>query len=109
VLVLFPLTILACALLERRRMFPVSRALTHLGQISYASYLLHFPLQLCIALAASQWKWHAGIFYSPWLMLAFILTLLVMASLSYRWLEMPIQAHLRRFFIASPAASLQSR
>jgi peptidoglycan/LPS O-acetylase OafA/YrhL len=108
VLVLFPLTILACALLEKQRVLSGNRTLTHLGQVSYASYLLHFPLQLCIALTALQWKWQAGIFYSPWLMLGFILTLLFMSSLSYRWLEMPMQAHLRRVFSPSPVGSWQS-
>ncbi|USX21915.1 acyltransferase [Oxalobacteraceae bacterium OTU3REALA1] len=74
---------------------PAARVLAHLGNLTYASYLLHFPLQLGIALAcgalgvAVPWR-------SPWLWLFFIGATFALAHLCYRGFEMPLQRRLRR-------------
>src|SRR5207244_9707990 len=47
-LLLFPLTILTLAVWEARR-GRLGRRLAFVGQISYSSYLLHFPLQMHFA------------------------------------------------------------
>ena len=49
--VLCPLTVLALALHEARAGGAL-RALAFLGDISYSTYLIHFPMQLALALLA---------------------------------------------------------
>lgn len=72
-----------------------ARACAALGNLTYASYLLHFPLQVVIALAcgvagaAVPWR-------SPWLWLFFIGATFALAHLCHRHVEMPAQRWLRR-------------
>ncbi|MEQ1833303.1 MAG: acyltransferase [Candidatus Eisenbacteria bacterium] len=96
VLVLFPLTILALALLETRR-GTLGRRLAFIGDVSYSSYLLHFPLQLAVALASMRLAAPAAGFESPWFLLAFFAALLAVAGASHRWFELPCQRALRRY------------
>ena len=93
----FPATILALVAWEQR--FPqLGHRLAHLGDISYSSYLLHFPLQLgCMAVVL-----YLGvpdtIFRSPLTLLGFFAVLLVLSFCSYRYFERPVQRALRRRF-----------
>ncbi len=92
--VLFPLTILALALLETRwREF--ARPLAFIGDISYSSYMLHFPLQMLATAVVGHFIDGWEVFYSWWFMVAFTGTLVGMSLVSYRWLEMPAQRWLR--------------
>ncbi|MEY4763799.1 MAG: hypothetical protein RI907_472 [Pseudomonadota bacterium] len=74
----------------------VQATLETLGHTTYASYLLHFPVQLTLMAAAT-----AGGFSWPvqeaWFLLAFLGGVFTLAALSYRRLEVPAQAWLRRF------------
>lgn len=71
------------------------------GSLTYASYLLHFPIQLVFALALAE----RGIpVYSPMLFLAFIGATGLASWLSFRYLEWPAQQALRRRFGAVPLA-----
>jgi peptidoglycan/LPS O-acetylase OafA/YrhL len=71
------------------------RIATNLGNLTYASYLLHFPLQVCIAMAcgalgvAVAWR-------SNWLWLGFMGGTMLLAHCCYRLLELPAQQWLRR-------------
>jgi len=94
-LLLFPVTILALALLETRRGELMRRA-AFLGDVSYSSYLLHFPLQMLAAGAAAALGVDRGVFYSPWTLAAFIAVLLAVSFASHRFLELPAQRALRR-------------
>jgi len=90
--------------LALRPVQPVARALAALGNLTYASYLLHFPLQLGIALAcgalgvAVPWR-------SPWLWLFFIGATFVLAHLCHRRFEMPLQRRLRRPISPGPVSA----
>ena len=95
-LVLFPATILALALAETRR-GTVGRRLAFLGDVSYSSYLLHFPLQLAVVIALARSGGDAAVYYSPGFMAAFFAVLLVLALGSYHFFEMPAQRFLRRW------------
>lgn len=95
IVVLFPLTVLGLALVETLRGGFSGRLPRFFGDISYSSYLWHFPLQLlCAALARANGV-GTGVFASPWTLLGFFAVLLAISRASYLWLEMPAQRALR--------------
>jgi peptidoglycan/LPS O-acetylase OafA/YrhL len=69
---------------------------TYLGEISYSVYMVHFPLQTACALAAVYIGLQPAFFMHWWAMAGFYAVLLVIASLSYRYYEKPMQKLLRR-------------
>jgi peptidoglycan/LPS O-acetylase OafA/YrhL len=95
VMVLFPLTILALALAETRR-GTLGKRISFLGDISYSSYLLHFPLQFVFFVVITSFTVDRSIFYSGWFMLLFFLVLLAISFCSFRYFELPAQRLLRR-------------
>ena len=98
-LVLFPITILSLALLETRR-GSLGKRLAWVGDISYSSYMLHFPLQMIVVVVIARLKLGTSIYYSPWFM-AFFFGLLVLISLaSHRYFELPAQGFLRKALYA---------
>lgn len=99
VMVLFPLTILSLALIETRR-GSLGRRISFLGDISYSSYLLHFPLQLFFSVAVGRFAANNSIYYSFWLMLLFFTLLILACFVSFRYFEMPAQRYLRRTGLA---------
>jgi peptidoglycan/LPS O-acetylase OafA/YrhL len=72
----------------------LARGFDALGNLTYASYLLHFPLQVGIALACGALGM-AVPWASPWLWLGFVGATLGLAHLCHRWFEMPAQRWLR--------------
>jgi peptidoglycan/LPS O-acetylase OafA/YrhL len=94
VFVLFPATILSLALLETAR-GSLGRRVSFLGDISYSSYMLHFPLQLGLTLLFMQLGWGTGAFGTVAGLAAFFVLLIACSLASYRYLEMPAQAYLR--------------
>lgn len=105
-LVLFPLTIVTLALWETRR-GTLGRRLAFLGQISYSSYLLHFPLQLAFAALALSFAIPNTVFYSPLALVLFYLILIPLSLCSYRYFERPCQAWIRAWALPRPAAAPQ--
>ncbi|HYX47840.1 MAG TPA: acyltransferase [Sphingomicrobium sp.] len=93
---LFPTTVLALALLETG-MGSLCRPLAIFGEMSYSSYLLHFPLQLALLLGARALGMQPH-YDSPALLLAFLIVLAVVSLCSYRYFEMPVQELIRRQF-----------
>jgi peptidoglycan/LPS O-acetylase OafA/YrhL len=92
---LFPLTVGALALREWQH--PSSRpALAWLGDSSYAIYLLHFPLQLAIAVLVQQGLVAADFYRHPVSLAVFFPVLLSLAWATFRWFERPLQTYLRR-------------
>ncbi len=92
---LFPLTVLALALHENTTAIKY-RYLSWLGQISYSSYLLHFPLQVIFALAVVAGfvpLWAKG---SDAFLLVYLAILIAISLLSFRYFEAPVQKMLRR-------------
>jgi peptidoglycan/LPS O-acetylase OafA/YrhL len=88
---LCPATVLVLALREQVR----APWAAFLGDISYSTYLIHFPLQLALALLAARFAWTPQDFMQGWVMLAFYAVLIVLGALSYRFLERPMQALIR--------------
>jgi peptidoglycan/LPS O-acetylase OafA/YrhL len=101
---LCPLTVLTLALREAGgRKTP--GWLGFLGDISYSTYLLHFPMQLTLALIALRIGLEPAFFMQGWVMLAFLAALIGLGSLSYFFFEKPVQNWLRKGIVprAAPA------
>ena len=92
---LFPMTIVSLAVVETKR-GQLGRRFRRIGDISYSTYLLHFPLQLGVAM----WVAAAGLplsFYdAPATMAAFFVLLIVVSVASHRYFEVPCQRALRK-------------
>ncbi|GLK88098.1 acyltransferase family protein [Pseudomonas turukhanskensis] len=94
VAVLFPLSIFSLALLETKRGY-LGRRLAMVGNLTYSSYLLHFPLQLCFFVVAGQLGLGQAFFYGELSMLIFFAVLIPLCLLSYFYFETPAQTYLR--------------
>jgi len=91
---LFPATIVSLVLLEAWWK-PDLSSLSWIGDISYSSYLIHFPLQILFVLVFSWIGLTNAAFYSPWALLAFFLVLIPMSLASFHFLERPAQKAIR--------------
>lgn len=99
-LVVFPLTVLGLALWETRR-GTLGRRLAWLGDISYASYLWHFPLQLGTVLLLGRIG-DASLYASTWFFLAFFAVLILVSLASHRLFELPLQRAMRTIVPSRP-------
>ncbi|WP_122221833.1 acyltransferase [Pseudomonas syringae group genomosp. 3] len=70
------------------------------GDISYSSYLLHFPLQIVFAVTFDALGYTREIFYNAWMLLLFMAVLIPLSYASHRFFEAPVQQWLRRWFKA---------
>jgi len=94
ILAVCPLTLMALALHEEA--FGVSYArVSYLGDISYSTYMVHFPMQLTLALLALHFGWTPMNFMHGWVMLAFYAAMVTLGALSFTYFERPMQALLR--------------
>jgi peptidoglycan/LPS O-acetylase OafA/YrhL len=95
ILVVVPLTLAALALHEE--LFGGAWArFTLLGDISYSTYMIHFPMQLALALLALRLGWMPADFMHGWVMIAFYVALIGLGTLSYTCFERPVQQLIRR-------------
>lgn len=78
-----------------------------LGDISYSSYLIHFPLQILFAMAFDALALSRTVFYQGWVMVLFFAVLLPMSLASHRYLERPAQRWLRQRSVLDSAPSLK--
>jgi len=92
---LFPLTIISLVLLEARR-GSLGRRVAFLGDISYSSYLLHYPLQLLIVSLFLSQNWSFHCFQKSWALIAFYLILIPLSMFVFRFYERPAQYFLRK-------------
>lgn len=96
VALLTPVAMLALLALVQPRSERLARGLTTLGHTTYASYLLHFPLQLLVANLSGANPANLPL-NAPWWLLGYLALTFGLAALTYRWLEAPAQAALRRW------------
>ncbi len=100
VALLFPLTILSLALAETRRGY-LGRRFAMVGNLTYSSYLLHFPLQLLVFEVSRYMGIANSFFYNPLSMVMFFAVLIPICLLSYHYFETPAQRHVRAFMLSS--------
>jgi peptidoglycan/LPS O-acetylase OafA/YrhL len=67
----------------------------HLGDLTYASYLLQFPIQLATVLIIDKAGINRNVFLSPLALLAFVAVTFCSAWIVYRFFEAPAQNALR--------------
>ena len=85
---------------------PLQAAIVAAGNMTYSSYLIHFPLQLaimiCFALAG-----RAVPIYSGALFAVYLLTTLLLSYVTFRFFEAPAQNLIRNAFRRSPGEALK--
>jgi peptidoglycan/LPS O-acetylase OafA/YrhL len=95
-LLMFPAAVLLVQLTVRPEGERVRALLTGLGNLTYASYMLHFPMQLATMLILGELAVPVQpLVYTDWFMLAYLGGVLAMAFVVFRWVERPAQALLR--------------
>lgn len=75
----------------------VQKVVEAAGNMTYSSYLIHFPIQITIALFFTYSNQSIP-FYSLNFFIAFIAATLVASFMIYRYFEMPAQAYIRNRF-----------
>ena len=96
-MILFPLTILTLALIETH-LGTFGKRIAFLGDISYSTYLLHFPLQLLMFCVAVHFGVAPDCFSTPAALLLYFAILIPISLGSYWCVERPCQHFLRTRF-----------
>lgn len=102
---LFPVIILTTALLETAIGSGPGKRLSFIGDISFSSYLWHFPLQILFAIGADRLRLGRAVFYSPLTLGLFYVVLISVSLISYYKFEHPFQHYLRKKLISPPSGN----
>jgi peptidoglycan/LPS O-acetylase OafA/YrhL len=92
--IIFPLTISSLAIFEIDRKVNV-KSIAWLGDITYSSYLLHFPLQLSFAMLVSFGILNPGFQNDPKYLVIFFAILIPLSYVTNRKIERPLQNIIR--------------
>jgi peptidoglycan/LPS O-acetylase OafA/YrhL len=84
------------------------KPLAPVGDLSYSSYLLHFPLQIVFVLAVDSLGYERTIFYSPWMLMLFMAVLIPLSLASHHFFEVPIQRTLRNMHLRHTNGSIRA-
>lgn len=95
--VAFPSSIALLALVDRW-IAPVASRFAFIGNLSYSSYLLHFPLQLAFALAVDFADLPRSVFLSSKMLSLFFIVLVPLCLICHRYFEAPLQRSIRDAF-----------
>lgn len=75
-----------------------------LGNLTYSSYLLHFPIMLLFLLVSDGMGWSREIYYDWRVWLAYLITVFASSRLVYVRIERPAQSALRGALIRKPVS-----
>ena len=88
--------LMVMSFVEGRTPYPIRRICAWLGETSYGVYLWHFPIQLGVLLVLlPQWE-PRRLAQHGWFLAAFIVVVVLVARLSYRFYELPMRDLLRK-------------
>ena len=96
--IVFPLTILTLSLFDQK-FSHVFKHFKPLGDASYAIYLLHFPMQIFIAILITYFGIPKSIYFSIEFLTLFIATLLLLSRYMFLFYEMPLRNYIRNHFL----------
>ena len=97
-LVVFPLTILTLSLFDQK-FAHIFRHFKPLGDASYAIYLLHFPMQIFIAILITYFGIPKSIYFSIEFLFIFLTILALLSHCTFVFFEKPLRSHIRKQFL----------
>jgi peptidoglycan/LPS O-acetylase OafA/YrhL len=74
--------------------------LARLGELTYSTYLIHFPIELALVIAADALGFSRHIFLQPAVFLSYLTLVVYLGRLTYRRFEIPAQRFIRARMIA---------
>ncbi len=92
--ILFPFTVCGLALIGIDK-GQFLKSISWVGDITYSSYLLHFPLQLVFVLAFSYGMLNSDFYLNPVYLVVFFLILIPLSYITFIGFERPIQNIIR--------------
>lgn len=95
-----PISVAALVILELRFARMLEKC-SWIGDITYATYLLHFPLLLAFAMIATMFGYTMDIFYSQLSLFLFFGTLIPLSLMTYHNFERPMQSRLRGLLLGN--------
>lgn len=95
VLALSATVVFACAGTGAGIAGPPLRRLAFLGNATYSSYLMHFPLQIAIVLVVDALGYDRSLFFAPLPLFAYLALVIACSLAVYRWFERPMQERIR--------------
>lgn len=95
--VAFPASIAALVSLELCKP-GFAKPLAFLGDLSYSSYLVHFPLQIVFAMTFDALGFQRAVFYNVWMLVLFSAVLIPLSFVSHKMLEVPSQRYIRMLY-----------
>ena len=102
--ILFPFTVLSLVLTEVDK-GPRLKSLAWIGDITYSSYLLHFPLQLLFGFAVSFGIVSHSFYLNPLYLFLFFIILIPISYLTYIKFEKPMQRAIRERLLTQKRVS----
>jgi len=82
--------------------------LSFLGNATYSSYLIHFPLQLFIIILFDQLRLSGSFFFHPAAFIGYLCSVTIVSLAVYQWFEKPAQDWIRSMFKSSLSPKLRS-
>ena len=80
-----------------------------LGDLTYASYLIHFPIQIALVLVLDRLGVSRGVFFSPFALIGFMLITFGLSWVVFHGFEMPAQNRIRALVLPrATVAALRS-
>ncbi len=99
--ILFPATVCGLSLLEIAKGGRFFQRIAWFGNITYSSYLLHFPLQLMFGLAVSYGVLKSGFYMDPKYLALYFALLIPLSRITYVNFERPAQSTIRNRLLHS--------
>jgi len=103
--ILFPLTLFSLVLIEIDHGPGFLKSVSWVGDISYSSYLLHFPLQLLFVLGVSMGLLNPNFYLNPVYLIVYFSILIPVSYITFIGFERPIQNAIRSKYLRRASSS----